>query len=173
MLRKPLILMGILSGVFLTILGGITLFGTSLPEEHKVTTQEHLAFSRDLVWQKVSDVEAQASWNPSIASVRLFEENGVQRFEESYSSGEAVTYEIIESEAPHRFVRRVADDMAPFQVTWEIELEEAGPSATTITIQESGTIKNPFIRFISHYFAGHESFQKAYIQAIRRELSKN
>ena len=170
MLRKPLIVLGILSGILLAILGTLALIGTSLSEDHHSVAEETLPYSIEKTWSYVSNIEDQARWNHSITKVELVE-GSKNMWKETYHSGDSMTYETLEVLAPNKLVRRIADENAPFQGKWTIMLSYVNDDKTKVTVVEDGSIKNPFLRFMVHKVIGLEKFQRNYLNSLQEGMA--
>jgi hypothetical protein len=88
------------------------------------------------------------------------------KWRETDSSGDAITYERVETVAPTRIVNRIADPKLPFGGSWTYEISAAG-NGTELTITEYGEVYNPLFRFVSKFIMGHT----ATIEKYQRDLA--
>jgi hypothetical protein len=88
------------------------------------------------------------------------------KWRETDSSGDAITYERVETTVPKRIVNRIADPKLPFGGSWVYEIVPAG-SGTDLTITENGEVYNPLFRFVSKFIMGHT----ATIEKYQRDLA--
>jgi len=87
------------------------------------------------------------------------------KWRETDSSGDAITYERVETIAGARIVNRIADPKLPFGGSWTYQIEPIG-SGTELTITENGEVYNPLFRFVSRFIMGHT----ATIEKYQRDL---
>jgi hypothetical protein len=88
------------------------------------------------------------------------------KWRETDASGDAITYERVETLAPTRIVNRIADPKLPFGGSWTYEIVANG-SGTELTITENGEVYNPLFRFVSQFIMGHT----ATIEKYQRDLA--
>jgi uncharacterized protein YndB with AHSA1/START domain len=159
----PLIAIGIFAGVVLII----ALIGIILPEEHIVKRTIALPQPPGAVWRVINDFANVPRWNSEIKSVeRLSDRNGHEVWQEEYRQGMKVTLETIESVAPRRLVRRIADENLPFGGTWEYNITPTTEGGSQLIITERGKIKNPIFRLMSRFIFGYEATIDNYLKAL-------
>ena len=88
------------------------------------------------------------------------------KWREIDSSGDAITYERVETSAPERIVNRIADPNLPFGGSWTYHIKPRG-TGTEVTITENGEVYNPLFRFVSRFIMGHT----ATIEKYERDLA--
>jgi hypothetical protein len=146
----------------------ITVVGALLPKKHSVARTVPLGQPAETVWNLIS---GPPTWRPD---VRSFEElpahDGHRMWRETDKRGQTVTYEAIESTAPHRLVVRIADPKLPFGGTWTYEITPAAQSCS-LTITEDGEVYNPIFRFVSRFIMGQTATLDAYIKALNAKLT--
>lgn len=147
----------------------VAAIGKSLPVKHVARARAVFSKPVDELWRRLTSFESYPSWRSGVAKV---EQAGENRWREVDGKGEAMTYETIESVAPRRLVRRIADENLPFGGTWTFELSEAGPSRTTISITEDGEVYNPIFRFVSRFVMGHHATMKTFLQDLGKAVGE-
>ena len=171
MLRKQLIILGVLSGILLATLGLVTLYGTSLDKDYSVKSAGIIDHDITTVWPYISDVSRLPSWNARISKV---EESTDQagHWTEHYANGDSLGFQLSIDAANYTVNRKIADSNAPFQGDWTIVLKALDGSKTEITIVENARIDNPFLRVMIHHLIGKETFQKNYIMSLRQGIER-
>lgn len=162
---------------FLLILGAavvgpavaVALIGKSLPVQHVARTRAMFGVPVEELWRRLTSFESHPSWRRGVARV---EQAGPDQWREVDKKGEAITYQTVESIAPRRLVRRIADKNLPFGGTWTFELSEAGPSRTALSITEDGVVYNPVFRFVSRYVMGHHATMKAFLEDLAKAVGE-
>ncbi len=162
----PLAALGLLVVAILVVYA----VGATLPVEHTATVEAEIDAPPAAVWELITDVEHYPGWRPDVDSVRrLDDRDGLPAWQEAAGGG-ALTFETVAREPGQRLVVRIADEGLPFAGTWTYRVEPAG-SGTRLTITEEGEVYSPLFRFMSRYLFGHEATIRAYLDAVRTELS--
>ena len=141
--------------------------GFMLPKAHTISRAITVSAPPEAVWSLIT---APPTWRPNITKYQEVEsQNGHRMWRETDKSNQTITYEAMESDAPHRLVTRIADPSLPFGGTWTYEIvPTAGGSSLTIT--ENGEVYNPVFRFVSRYIMGHAATVDAYLKAVKTKL---
>ena len=159
-LLAVLVLIGIL------VLG----IGSMLPKEHHVTRRAHINRSPTEIWEVLTDFAGQPEWRMDVRSVkRLSDQNGRQAWQETDKRGRPWIIETVESVAPRRLVRRIANVNSVFGGTWTYEIGEYG-EVTAMTITEDGEVYNPYFRFISKFIIGQTGTIDSYLKSLGKKL---
>jgi hypothetical protein len=147
-MKIALIAIGLVALLILLIAG----IGALLPQRHLVSRTAEFKSSSEKVFALIAGPQ---TWRTDLReSVTLADGSGHQRFRETTRSGETITYEILDSQAPRLHKVRIADENLPYGGTWtyQIEPQQAG---CRLTIIEEGEVYNPFFRFVSRFILGH------------------
>jgi hypothetical protein len=133
------------------------LIGAALPKEHVASKTTTLKAPPSDVFALIA---GPSDWRGM--KYELIGQNPL-KWRETDSSGDAITYERVESVEPSRIVNRIADPKLPFGGSWTYEMKPNG-SGTELTIVENGEVYNPLFRFVSRFIMGHtatiEKYQK-------------
>jgi ribosome-associated toxin RatA of RatAB toxin-antitoxin module len=148
------------------LVAAMTAMGYALPVEHTVSRDVVITATAPDLFATVRDVERYPEWWPEITQVEMISGDG-RRFREYMSDG-PVVMEVAESNAPFRFVTRIADPDQPFGGTWTFELTPVG-SATRVTLTERGEVYNPLFRFLSRFVFGHAGTVESCLRALDRK----
>ena len=93
------------------------------------------------------------------------------QWRETDSSGDAITYERVETIEPQLIVNRIADPKLPFGGSWTYEIKPNG-TGTELTITENGEVYNPLFRFVSRFIMGHTASIKKYVVDLKSRLKE-
>ncbi|MFF2044308.1 SRPBCC domain-containing protein [Kitasatospora sp. NPDC058170] len=144
--------------------------GRRLPVEHVTEGGLDLAQPPGAVWDVLTDIDLYPAWRPGLSQVeRLPAAGGRVRWRE-YDRHGHTTYEVVESEAPHRLVTGIADQDLPYGGTWTYTLTPAGEGCT-LTVTERGEVYRPVYRAVSHYVLGEDSSVHRYLGALAHRLA--
>ena len=84
---------------------------------------------------------------------------------ETDKHGQTITYEVVESQAPARFKRTIADKNLPYGGSWTWIIQPEG-SSCSVHITEEGDIYNPVFRFVSRFVVGHTRTMENYLTML-------
>ena len=143
----------------------VTGIGYALPVAHVAARDAVVHAPPERVFARISDPAAYRQWRPDVEAVEIVAASPLRWRERA--GGDVITYEVVESNAPHRFVSRIADDSLPFGGTWTWELRPEG-DATRVTITERGEVYNPVFRFMSRFVFS----QTATMENVLRRLQE-
>lgn len=165
MLKWPLIVLAVLA----LLVAGIAIIGMFLPQRHQATRTVRLNAPPESIFAVITDVERYPKWRHDVREVMLLADSpGVVRFREAGRHG-TVTYRVVESEPPRRWVVRIDDPSLPYGGSWTYVLEPAG-SGTSLTITEDGEVYNPIFRFLSRTAFSTAATIDAYQAALRAKV---
>jgi hypothetical protein len=141
----------------------VVLIGASLPKEHVARRSVLLRASPNDVFTLIA--------GPSTWRGFKFEQLSETplKWRETDRSGDAITYERVETLAPTRIVNRIADPNLPFGGSWTYEVAPNGNGAE-LTITENGEVYNPLFRFVSRFIMGHKATIEKYQQDLARQF---
>ena len=152
--------------VILAVVGLIALLGAQLPVQHVATRTVEFRESPQQVWDVIA---GPPTWRPEVTRYEVLSPDPHRKWIEYGSAGQKMTYEIVESDAPHKLITRIADPHLPFGGTWTYSIAPA-QSGATLTITENGEIYNPVFRFIARYVQGYTATIDNYLKALRAKL---
>ena len=138
----------------------VVAIGVALPKEHVASRKIVLHAQPDVVFAQIA---GPSDWRG--LKYELLAESPL-KWRETDSSGDAITYERVETIAPKRIVNRIADPKLPFGGSWIYEIVP-NANGTELTITENGEVYNPLFRFVSRFIMGHT----ATIQKYQHELA--
>jgi uncharacterized protein YndB with AHSA1/START domain len=161
------ILLGIVLVVVLAV-AGCYLDGKTLPVNHSTTVTRTVDAPPDLVFARITNVAAGASWRPEVKAVTLLPpDNGRDHWVEDLGHGQTMNFLAVKTEAPTE--RDVLLDVpgASYGGTWTYRLAPGPtPGTTTLSITEAGFINPPFYRFMMHHVFGMDHNINAYFKDL-------
>lgn len=143
--------------------------GMLLPVEHRTSVQRRVAGSPDEAWAAITDVEASSEWRGDVDRVELLPSEGVGVLWREWGGEAPLTFELVESTPPERWVARIADEDLPFGGRWIYELA-GGRDSTTVTITEEGEIRDPLFRFFARFVFGYEATATRYLDDLEAHM---
>ena len=168
LLRRSLIALGVLSGFFLLAIATVAFFGSQIDKDYTSQVNGVLALNVEQSWDMISNRELAPKWNTSIQQVsRLDSSEEGQLWQETYSNGASQTFRLQLSPDQHRIIREIEQESSPFKSRWVIELVTQAEDQTEVTITESGSIENPFVRFMTHKILGKDAFIRTYLSNLQ------
>jgi Polyketide cyclase / dehydrase and lipid transport len=141
----------------------VVLIGAALPKEHVASRKIVLHAPPDAVFALIA---GPSDWRG--LKYELLVESPL-RWRETDSSGDAITYERVETIAPSRLVNRIADPKLPFGGSWTYEIMP-NANGTELTITENGEVYNPLFRFVSRFVMGHTATIEKYQRDLEARL---
>jgi len=158
-------------GIMIGVVALAWVIGAMLPRDHVATRMARYSQPPDAIWNAITDAEAFPSWRTGLTAVkRLPEENGQAGWVETSSFGE-MPLRVVESDAPHRLVLRIASDELPFGGTWTYEVA-AVEGGATLRITEDGFVKPALFRFMSRFLFGHTSTMEQYLKDLGKKFDE-
>jgi len=144
-----------------------TTTGFMLSAEHTVSLSAVLPAERQAVWDVMTDVDNISEWNPFVEkSVLLEPVDGKRVWRETDPAGGAISFREVEADAPSRWETEVFDADAPYSAQWVYTLVAEEEGKTRLTIAETGTVGNPFLRFLMRFIVGNDRFQRTYFESL-------
>lgn len=145
------------------------LIGSMLPSGHTASRTLRLKRSPDEVWKVLIDYSAMPTWRTDLTKIeRMPDANGHQVWMET--GGMSLPLEDIESDPPHKLVRRIADPNLPFGGTWTYQIT-AVADGCTVKITEDGVVRNPIFRLMSR-FSDQSSTITGFLEALAGRFSE-
>ena len=152
-------------GVLVVVVLLVYVVGLALPKSHVASVSARYNTPPDTIWSLLNDPAAFPQWRPGVARVEILPDENGQRGWREYGKQDAVSYRVVEADAPRRLVARIADENLPYGGTWTYELTPAG-SGTRLTITERGEIYNPIFRFVARFVLGYTGTMMDVLRAV-------
>ena len=146
----------------------MAVIGWTLPSGHVASRRARFRATPQAIFDAIS---GPGEWRSDIARIEPVTTSGRPRWKEISKSGDAITYELVESTPPLRRVTRIADDNLPYSGGWTLEIAPA-PGGATLLITERGEVHNPIFRFISKTFIGHYKTIDTYLADLAKKFDQ-
>ena len=155
---KKLLVLGVV------LVGGLWLYGRSLPREHRVASTITLVASPDSVYRTIRDIAGASRWWGDAISVRRLSRSRESYVQDMGAAG-SVSIEVIAEDPPNRFVTRILnDDQQDFGGTWAYTVRRS-ESGTEVRITEDGWVATPFFRVIAK-LRGQRRTMNSYLASL-------
>lgn len=155
------VVLGVVLATVLVVLMVLWL-GSRLPREHKASVSAYVNESCEVVFARITNVEALPQWRKDLKSV---ERVSTHRYRETTSWG-PMTYDVAESTPGRRLVTKIVEEPgAPFGGQWTFELEPKD-TGCTVRITEDGWVGPAFYRFVTRYVMGEDRTLRAYLDSL-------
>jgi hypothetical protein len=158
----------IVGGVLLAVVVLALVVGAMLPRDHVASSNADIPAPPDSVWNAIADVANAPKWR-DVKSVEILSTTGEPLRWREVSGFGPIIFVQEESNAPRRFVARIADTDQGFGGTWTYDIEPAG-NGSRVTITERGFVTNPLFRFLSRFVFGYHGTQEAYLRALGKKF---
>ena len=156
--------------VVFALVAAVLIIGSLLPVRHTVSRTARFKQPPERVWQAITDLASFPEWRTGLRSVERSDAAGKVRWTETGKQG-ALTFEVVESRAPERWVTRIAGDNLPFGGSWTYVIA-AAEGESIVTITEDGEVYNVFFRFMSRFVFGHTATLDQYLADLARRLGE-
>jgi uncharacterized protein YndB with AHSA1/START domain len=156
--------------VVLGLIGMILIVGWLLPVRHTVSRSARFNRPPQRVWDVITDLSSFPQWRTGLKSVDKSGTGGKVRWKETGNNGE-MTFEVVESRAPERWVTRIAGEGLPFGGSWTYVITPAD-GASLLTVTEDGEVYNVLFRFMSRFVFGHTATLDRYLADLARRLGE-
>jgi uncharacterized protein YndB with AHSA1/START domain len=152
-------------GVIVVAVLIVCVIGLLLPKSHVASVSARYAAKPEVLWAALTNPASFPEWRQGVTRVEVLPDENGQRGWREYGKDDAVSYRVVESDAPRHLVTRIADENLPYGGTWTYELTPAD-SGTRLTITERGEIYNPIFRFVARFFLGYTGTMTDVLRAI-------
>lgn len=127
----------------------------------------------DAIWQVITDFDAAPSWRPNVTRIeQLPARQSFPVWREHYQGGDTLTLATVESVAPARLVREIADPDLPFGGRWVHEIAPLD-GGSRITITEHGDVPNPVFRVMSRLFMDQAATVDQYLLDLGKKFGES
>ena len=157
----------IVVSVVILIALAVIAIGALLPKEHVATRSARFRESPDVIWGALTGFAQYPAWRSTVKKVEILPAiGGMAAWKETDSSGQAIPYVVVESDASRRLMTRITDQKLPFGGTWTFEVRPDVGGGSVVRITEHGEVYNPLFRFVSRYIMGYTATIDAYLKAL-------
>ena len=142
----------------------VTAIGYALPRGHVASVETTLSATPPQVFARITDPARYGDWRKDVTQVEVLSSQPLKWRE--HAGDDPITYEVVESRTPDRFVVRIADPDLPFGGTWTYELNPDG-SGTRLVITERGEVYNPIFRFMSRFVFSKTATMEKFVASLK------
>ena len=146
--------------------------GGRQPAEYTARASGTVSAPPEEVWRLITDVEAQPAWRSGLQGVEVLASEDGRPCWREIRGGMSVPLCVEASDRPRRLETRIADPKLPFGGVWICLLEQAGPSATRVTIEEHGRTGPEMWRFYRHYVTGEDRAAESYLSDLEAAAAR-
>ena len=144
--------------------------GAALPQNHTATRERSFQVPPTRLYAAISSVADYPKWKTGVRAVeQLPPEQGKTRFREV--GDDTITYEVVEANAPSKFVTRIADKSLPYGGSWTYDVA-AAPNGSTLRLTENGEVYNPIFRFVSRFIIGHYRTMDQFLDDLTKYVTR-
>ena len=155
--------------VLAVVVAAAASIGAMLPKNHRASRSSHFRQQPEAIWGVIT---GPPDWRPDIrSSEKLPPRAGRRCWKDVDKHGQAIVYESVEENPPHRLVTRIADPKLPFGGTWTQEIVQ-DPTGCRVTITEDGEIYNPIFRFMARFVFGYSGSIETYMKALHAKFGE-
>jgi hypothetical protein len=154
----------------LVLVGLVAIIGAALPVQHHATRKAHFRVSPEALYALIA---GPPDWRSGVKHFGAVASGGNRRqWWEQDSHGAKITYEVVEDNAPQRFVVRIADRNLPYGGTWSYVIAPAESGGSELRISEDGEIYNVIFRFVSRFILGYTGSIDGYFRDLGAKLNQ-
>ena len=143
--------------VVILLVGGLYLYGRSLPREHVASSTITLVARPDTVFAVIRNVGGQAAWWSDVASVQPLAGQPRESWEQDMGASGKVHIEVTSISPPSRLVTTILNDV---QQDWGgkwIYTIATTAAGTEVTITEEGWVATPMYRVLAKLLGPHKT----------------
>ena len=144
----------------------VYVIGLTLPQSHVASVSARFTASPAALWTSLTNLTAFPKWRTGVTRVELLPDEKGQAGWREVAGRDAITYRVVEKDAPRHLVARIADPNLPYGGTWTYDLAPLEDGGTRVTITERGEVYNPIFRFVSRFFLGYTSTREGVLRAL-------
>ena len=162
-MRRTLVILAL---TLVALIGGLGLWGVTLPRDHRATSRVTLTAPPESVYNVMRDLGSLPAWWKDAKTVTPVPGNdGWERWREEMDGFE-MTVVVAEEEPAIRFVTRIETGPdAPFGGTWTYATTLASGGGTMVTLTEEGWVADPFFRVMMKLSGPHTTID-SYLAAL-------
>lgn len=163
---RPRGLLIALALTLLALIGGLGIWGTTLPRDHATASRVTIAAPAESVYNVMRDFKALPTWWPAATAVELMPStDGYEHWRETVDGFE-MTIILREEEWPLRMVTEIdTTGGAAFGGTWTHEVRIVDSTTSEVTITEQGFVSNPYFRVMMKLGGEHATLD-SYLTAL-------
>jgi hypothetical protein len=160
-----------LVGLLVLFAVGVTLYGSTQPEEHVFTRSMQLAQPTEKIFETISDFAAQPSWQPYVHSIEKLADREGKPAWRIVQEGVAMVMTVEESAPPKKLHLHFVDEKQVADIHWEFSLG-AITGGSLVLLKERGRINGSFFRGMNRLF-GNTKYADQFLQHLAKKYGQN
>ena len=153
-------------GILLAVGAAAFAVGAALPATTTAERTQRVAAPPAILWAKVTDVAGQAQWRRDLQSIEMLDEG--RRWIERTKAGDSIAFSLIERREQERFAIAYQSERG-FSGQW-VGLFQADGGGAQLSMTETVTVPNPFMRLIARVVAPPGSHLDLYLADLQTAL---
>lgn len=145
--------------------------GSVLPQDQAVIRGVFLKTPAEDVFAALTDYPGMRSWLGVEEVSHLEDRDGLPVWELKQEDGHKMTLLVRESAAPHLLNLRLLDTPGLAGASWTFELIPQ-KEGTFVKLSQTGQLRSPLWRFLSHYILGPDLGMRQFLQALGRKFDQ-
>lgn len=151
--------------IALVLVGGLYLYGRSLPREHTVASTITIVAPPDSVYAVIRDIAGTAAWWNDVKSVTRLVGKPRESWEQDMGASGKVQLEVSAVSPPRQMVTTILnDDQQDWGGSWIYEVASTA-AGTEVTISEEGWVESPLFRVVAK-LRGHHRTMDSYLSSL-------
>jgi uncharacterized protein YndB with AHSA1/START domain len=151
--------------IALVLVGGLYLYGRSLPREHSVASTITLVAPVDSVYAVIRDIGGTAAWWNDVKSVSRITGRPRESWEQDMGPSGKVRLEVSAVSPPRLLMTTILnDEQQDWGGTWAYEVASTA-AGTEVTIIEEGWVATPLFRVVAKLM-GHHRTMDSYLSSL-------
>lgn len=151
--------------IAIVIVGGLYLWGRSLPREHSSASTITLVARPDTVYAVIRNIRGTANWWSDVQAVTPVVGKPRESWEQDMGSMGKLRIEVTSAVPGSQLVTTILnDDQQDWGGTWTYEVTTTG-SGTEVRITEDGWVAAPFFRVFSKLMGPHRTMD-SYLSSL-------
>ena len=161
-----------IAAALLVVVVVVTVYGATLPVQHKAASYARFHQTPEVLWATVTDFPGMPAWRRGVSSVERLPDRDGQPVWLVHEGGNGLPLVVAEAE-PGKWLKTVISPDAdlPFGGTWAWQIS-AADEATVVTIIEEGEIYNPLFRALAHLVFGYHGTLNEYLEDLGRKFGE-
>lgn len=155
--------------ILLTLLSGLV--GALLPATRTAAHAREIAAPPERVWRVLTDIAGQPAWRPELAAVEvLSSEKGRERWIERPRRGPEIRFSTQSRVEAREWIIIFS---GPAEGSWRGRLEPLPHGRTRLQVEESATVRNPWLRLMARVAFDPQRFLKEHCDRLATAAEKS
>ena len=152
------------------LLTAMLLLGATQPRDHTVSATVTLHAPLQTVWNRITDVQAQPGWRPTLTAVAAYPSNDAHPCWTETTSLRTLPLCETLADPPSSRVIRTRRPALSFSGNWTFSLWPVDGQTTRLTLTERGSTASLLWRFVNHFVVHEDTGIKRYESDLQKSL---